>query len=270
MTRSSSSQPLLRRGLDHRVLAADLVRRDRIAEGLLHAPDQVEVRQRRLDHDDVGAFVDVQLDLAQRLVGVGRIHLVAAPVAELRRRLRRLAERPVEAGRELGGVGHDRRPGRSPPRRAPRGSHSTRPSIMSDGATMSAPARACVSASLASRSRVASLSTSPSAMHAAVAVVGVLAQADVGDHHQVGHRLLDRPHRLRHDAVVAIRLRAGGVLLLGNAEQDHRRNAEVAHRPALLDGAVDRQLRDARHRRRPDCSTRVPGTTNSGRMSCRR
>ena len=113
---------------------------------------------------------------------------------------------------------------------------------------MSAPARACASASLASSSSVASLSTSPLDEHAAVAVVGVLAQADVGDHHQVGQRLLDRAHRARHDAVVAVRLRAGRVLLLRNAEQDHRRDAEIAHRAALLHRLVDRQLRDARHR----------------------
>ena len=39
---------------------------------------------------------------------------------------------------------------------------ATRPSIMSEGATMSAPARACETAEAASHSSVASLSTSPS------------------------------------------------------------------------------------------------------------
>ena len=41
----------------------------------------------------------------------------------------------------------------------------------------------------------------PGVEHPAVAVVGVLAQADVGDHDQLRHRLLDRAHRLRDDAV---------------------------------------------------------------------
>ncbi len=45
----------------------------------------------------------------QRLAGVGRVHLVAAPVAELRRAVRGLAERSVERGGVLGGVGHDGR-----------------------------------------------------------------------------------------------------------------------------------------------------------------
>ena len=47
-------------------------------------------------------------DLADRLLGIGRVHLVAAPVAELRRRVGGLAERTVEARAVLGGVGHDR------------------------------------------------------------------------------------------------------------------------------------------------------------------
>jgi hypothetical protein len=39
---------------------------------------------RGLHHDDVGAFLDVQRDFAHGLARVGRIHLVAAAVAELR------------------------------------------------------------------------------------------------------------------------------------------------------------------------------------------
>ena len=64
---------------------------------------------------------------------------------------------------------------------------------MSEGATRSAPARAWLTAVRASSSTVASLSTrAVVAEHAAVAVVGVLAEADVGDHQQLGTRLLDR------------------------------------------------------------------------------
>src|SRR3954471_18790189 len=39
-----------RRGLEHRVLAADVVRRRRISEFHLHARQDIEVWQRRLDH----------------------------------------------------------------------------------------------------------------------------------------------------------------------------------------------------------------------------
>ena len=50
---------------------------------VLHPPDDVEVGQRGLHHQDVGALLEVELRLADRLVGVGRIHLIAAAVAEL-------------------------------------------------------------------------------------------------------------------------------------------------------------------------------------------
>ena len=55
--------------------------------------------QGRLDHDDVGPFGQVERDLAQGLVAVGRVHLVAAAVAELRRRFGGVAERTVECPR---------------------------------------------------------------------------------------------------------------------------------------------------------------------------
>ena len=73
-----------RRGLDHRVLAAHVVRRDRHVELGAHCGDHVEVRERRLDHDHVGALVDVERGLGDRLADVRRVHLVRAPVAELR------------------------------------------------------------------------------------------------------------------------------------------------------------------------------------------
>ena len=67
MTRSRSSQPFAGGRLDHRVLAADLVRRDRHRAGVGDRAQDVEVRQRRLDHDDVGALGDVERDLGQRV-----------------------------------------------------------------------------------------------------------------------------------------------------------------------------------------------------------
>jgi hypothetical protein len=41
-------------------------------EALAHGADHVEVRQRRLDHQHVGALGDVELALAQRLAHVAR------------------------------------------------------------------------------------------------------------------------------------------------------------------------------------------------------
>src|SRR5271157_6289380 len=69
-------------GLDHGVLARDVVGRHRDAEGVLDAAGDVEVGQGRLDHDNVGALRQVEGDLADRLVAVGRVHLVAAAIAE--------------------------------------------------------------------------------------------------------------------------------------------------------------------------------------------
>ena len=62
---------------------------------------------------------------------------------------------------------------------------ATRPSIMSEGATMSAPARAwerACSARIAKRGVVGDFTVFD---HAAVAVVGVFAEADVGDDDEI-------------------------------------------------------------------------------------
>src|SRR4029077_18499812 len=86
------------RRLDHRVLAAHVVRGDGHPGRVLDATDDVEVRQGGVDHHDIGALLDVESYLAERLVAVGRVHLVAAAVARLGRRVGRLAERAVEGG----------------------------------------------------------------------------------------------------------------------------------------------------------------------------
>ena len=102
-------QSALGGGLEHGVLAADVVGRDGHARGLLDAADDVQVGQRGLDHQDVGALVGVELGLAHGLERVGRIHLVALAVARLRRAVGGDAERAVEGGGVLGRVGDDRR-----------------------------------------------------------------------------------------------------------------------------------------------------------------
>jgi hypothetical protein len=83
---------------------------------------------------------------------------------------------------------------------------------------------------------------------AAVAVRGVGAEADVGDHDQLGVGLLDRPHGELDDALVVVGAGARLVLLGGDAEQQHRRDAELLDRAGLLDRVRDRQPLDAGHR----------------------
>ena len=125
---------------------------------------------------------------------------------------------------------------------------------MSLGATMSAPARTCDTAVCAISSTVLSLSTTSVAagvgpQQAAMTVVGVLAQADVGDHQQLRMRLLDRPRRELDDALVVVGTAADGVLLGRDAEQQHRRQAEGRGFAGLAHGLADRQPVDAGHRR---------------------
>src|SRR6267154_5944754 len=108
--RASLVNPAVARGsFDHRVFAADLVGSRRVPEPLLHPRQDVEIRQRGLHHHDVRALFDVLLHFAQRLVSVRRIHLVRLPVAKLRRRIRRLTERPVKHRPVFRGICHDRR-----------------------------------------------------------------------------------------------------------------------------------------------------------------
>ena len=89
-----------------------------------------------------------------------RIHLVAPAIAELRRGLRRFAKRSVKPGTIFRGVRKDGNILKSVRIQFWRIA-ATRPSIMSDGAMMSAPARACERASSASNAIVESFSTSP-------------------------------------------------------------------------------------------------------------
>ena len=68
-------------GLDHRVFAAHLIGEDRHIEALFHAVDDVEIGEARLHHHRVGALGNVQSNLAHRLVGIGRVHLIGVLVA---------------------------------------------------------------------------------------------------------------------------------------------------------------------------------------------
>jgi hypothetical protein len=86
-------------GLEHRVLAADLVGEGGHAELVLHAAHDVQVRHAGLDHHHVGALGDVQRHLAQRLVAVARVHLVdlLVALAQVAGAAHRVAEGAVEA-----------------------------------------------------------------------------------------------------------------------------------------------------------------------------
>ena len=65
--------------------------------GVLDAADDVQVAEGWFDHQDVRPLLHVERHLAQRLAGVGGVHLVRPAVSELRRALGRVPERTVES-----------------------------------------------------------------------------------------------------------------------------------------------------------------------------
>ena len=178
--------PALGGGLDHRVLAGHVVGGDgqvglRPGDG-----DHVEVREGGLHHDQVGAFLDVGADLGERLTTVARVLLVALAVATTHDGdVDGVAERPVERGGVLGGVGEDRgarvplrverttyrrdlsvhHPARRGDVGARRGLRDRRPGVQLEGGVV--------------------VHLAVGADDAAVPVIGVLVDAQVGDEHHL-------------------------------------------------------------------------------------
>ena len=224
--------------LHHRVLAGHVVRRDGHVDLGAGGGDHVEVGQRRLHHHHVGALGDVGADLGQRLAGVGRVLLVALAVAAVgdrarrprrgtgrrarRRTWRRRRGSRCRRGRRRRGRRGWRRPGRPSSRSAPRCRRRRRPGP--------APRwRRC--------SRVASLSTSPSAVTTPQwPWVGVLVDAQVGDEHERRRppRRAGRPGRSCTMPSGSQAPEPSASFVGGHAEQDHRRDAEVGQLGHLL------------------------------------
>ena len=235
--------PLPGRG-DHRVLAADLVGGDRQVEPGAGRDDVVEAGQARLDQQDVRPFGHVLRELAERLATVGRIHLVAAPVAERRGAVGRLAERPVERGGGLGRVGHDRGVGAPRPiERRPdgrhlavhhrRGRHDVRPGLgLAHGGRGQPLERGVV------------VDRAVAGQRSAMAVVGVLAQARVGDRDERDLEVAQATQGLLHDAVRRPRTRPVRVLGIGQAEQQHAADAQLGQGERVADGLVGRHALD--------------------------
>ena len=162
---------------------------------------------------------------SERLATVGRVLLVAAPVAATDDLdVDRVTEGAVERRGVLGRIGEDRRPrgdrrrrgpigsrrpGRPSSRWAPRGRHPPRPGRR----------RRPGSAPRWRRCRPRRRSSSD----AAVTVVGVLVQAEVRDQHELVAELADQaPERHLDDPVRVRGARADGVLGGGDAEEGDR------------------------------------------------
>ena len=209
--------------------------------------DHVEVVPGRLHHQQVGALRLVQQRLAQRLAGVGRIHLVAPAVAFLRTRVGGVAERAVEGGGELGRVAHDRgRLGEAlVVERAADGPHAAVHHVAGRDQVGAGPGVRDGDAAEQRQRRVVG-DRAVVVEHAAVAVVGVLAEADIGRDHEARRGGPDGARRDLHGAVRIPRGRALGVLRRGQAEQDHAADAGGGGALRLGRRQVGRQVRDAR------------------------
>ena len=87
-----------------------------------------------------------------------------------------------------------------------------------------------------------------------MAVVGVLAQARIGDRHDRHIEIPDACERLLHDPVLARGGRSPRVFGLRQAEQDHATNTEIRQASRFLGREVRRHPEHAGHRfdRRPD------------------
>ena len=260
------------RGLEHRVLAADLVGEGRHAELVLHAAHDVQVGHAGLDHHHVGAFGEVERHLAQRLVAVARVHLVdlLVALAEVAGRADGVAERAVEGAGVLGAVGHDAGVDRG---RAPSSASRIapmRPSIMSLGATMSTPACGLHQRLLRQhRDRLVVEDVAAVVEQAVLAVAGERVERHVGQHAQLGEALLQLAHGARHQAVGVERLAAVG------ASSAPGRSPGTAPSP----GCPARTHSSATGSRRSSCRRCTPGmrgrrpapgrwpsSTNTGRI----
>src|ERR1039457_651960 len=78
-------------------------------------------------------------------------------------------------------------------------------------------------------------------------MVGILAHADVGYHHKLRHLFLQCPDGLLDNPLFRIGVAADGILGLGNAEKDDRRDPESVYLLGLFNYVFDRLLVDARH-----------------------
>ena len=82
----------------------------------------------------------------------------------------------------------------------------------------------------------------------AVAVIGVFAQADVGDDQHLRQLALERPDRRLHGRLRIVSGRPDVVLLIRQPEEQHAPDAVRPRRPRLCHRLVDREVEDAGHR----------------------
>jgi len=222
-------------GVDHRVLTTHVIRSERNIDATRGFGDHVEVRERRLDHHHVGTLGDVEVDLELRFTNVAVVLLVPASVSAVcDRHVDGVAERPVERAGELGGVGHDRhvvvtvlverRPNRCDlPVHHPTGSHDlgTRSSLGERRPTVQI-------------DRGVIVDVAGVVDDATVPVIGVLVDAQVGDHHDVVADVAAKVGQGQlHDPIGVVRTAADRILRRRNPEHDDALHTEFGERGDL-------------------------------------
>jgi hypothetical protein len=239
-------------GLHHRVLAAHVVRADRQRGGLTHTAEHVEVSERRLDHQHVGALFFVETRLAKPFARISRIHLVGRAVAELGRAIGRVAKRPVERRGVFHGVREDgevfvRRlveglPNRrdAPVHHVARGDHvGTGIRVDERDAREHLERRVVVDVDHA---------VTPRVENAAVAVVGVLVDTNVGHHDDLGRGVFHRPNGHRHGPFGIGPRFATRIFVLRETKENDASETGVTSLAGDPRRVRDGVLRDARHR----------------------
>mmetsp|Transcript_46010 Transcript_46010/g.77359 ORF Transcript_46010/g.77359 Transcript_46010/m.77359 type:complete len:434 (-) Transcript_46010:346-1647(-) len=101
------------RCLDHCILPGHMIRSNRQRTVLLQDCNHIQVRQTRLDHQNICTLGLIKLNLPQSLTAVGRVHLICGLVAKRGIGVQCSAERSVERRGVLRSVGHDSHTGES-------------------------------------------------------------------------------------------------------------------------------------------------------------
>ncbi|MCJ1486614.1 hypothetical protein MMC06_006792 [Schaereria dolodes] len=211
--------------MDHRKLSTHLIRRHgHVSTNLLRIADDIEVRARRLHHDNVRALVDISAYGAAGESPPTRRQLVTFAVAERGTRPGSVAEGAVQAAGELGGIAHQQR--------LVRDTRFDQLQLDSSHAPVVHVARRdAVCTRLGVRhgdvadavDGEAVVQTAVIAQYPAVPVAGVFAEADVGDDEQAGKAGFDQLDGLDDGAVGVVGGGAEGVFragLEGHAEED--------------------------------------------------
>src|SRR5215208_1295113 len=242
-------------GLDHGVLPTHVVGGEGKVGHLADAPQDVKVRQRWLDHHDVSALLDVEVRLDQRLAGVGRVHLVATPVAELGGALGGVAERAVEGRGVLGRIRHSRGVLEAfvvelgPDRRDAPVHHVGGRDYIGSGLGLGGGGAGQELEADVVEYLARLLLDDP-----AVSVAHVLAQAHDRYHEQFGRGLLYGAGRELDDPLGIVSPGSRLVFLVWDPEEENSLDAEVVRPLRLGDGVLDRELEDSGNRgdRAPD------------------